>query len=194
MDIGSSFVPAGKESLLKKLEILQNEPLANFVSHWTKERVWCKGDVFAYFDVLDNPKYIDGGTAKGGTIFMKKCEKTIAFMREWLEIFWQFFELVDDSPSKIPNYPEFIENRHDQTILSMLLKKHNIYTFEDYHRHDHSNIEFGIIDTRDKVGLDLPRLNNQQKVTKILRFLGKILPNQKLRHDFRSLSGHIHRI
>jgi hypothetical protein len=30
------------------------------------------------------------------------------------------YHLIDDSPSVIPNYPSFHENRHDQTLISLL--------------------------------------------------------------------------
>jgi hypothetical protein len=31
----------------------------------------------------------------------------------------------------VPNYPEFVENRHDQTIWSLVCKKHQIAPFRD---------------------------------------------------------------
>jgi hypothetical protein len=31
--------------------------------------------------------------------------------------------LIDDSPSKLPNYPSFHENRHDQSLFSVIRKK-----------------------------------------------------------------------
>lgn len=155
--------------------------------------------MFAHFNVLDDPKYTDGGTCSGTFTMMKKSQNTINFMREWLSVFWNHFNLVDDSPSVTPNYPEFIENRHDQTILSMLIKKHNIYTFDDFYTPDNSNIDFGVLHIRDKVDINSlladknPPLKNKKLLSKTLKILGKILPVQSLRKDIRALKNY-HRL
>ena len=36
------------------------------------------------------------------------------------------YRFVDDSPSRVPNAPSFKEHRHDQSILSLLLKQANV--------------------------------------------------------------------
>ena len=50
-------------------------------------------------------------------------------MQEWLEAFYKHFELIDDSPSTIPNLPEFRENRHDQSVWSVLNKKYKVKNY-----------------------------------------------------------------
>ena len=35
---------------------------------------------------------------------------------------------IDDTPSIIPNYPNFKEHRHDQSIFSLLTKKYNLFS------------------------------------------------------------------
>jgi hypothetical protein len=71
------------------------------------------------------------------TRFGKQCQASVIFFRvsvyarqfvkEWLD--WCLFEdgrLIDDSPSRTPNHPEFRENRHDQAILTTMAYREGI--------------------------------------------------------------------
>src|SRR5216683_3300358 len=62
-----------------------------------------------------------GKQAQASVIFIKVTDYSRAFIKEWLD--WCAFEggrLVDDSPSRAPNHPEFRENRYDQAILTTM--------------------------------------------------------------------------
>jgi hypothetical protein len=62
-----------------------------------------------------------GKQVQASVIFFRVNDKTRAFVKEWLD--WCLFEggrLIDDSPSRSPNHPEFQENRHDQAILTTI--------------------------------------------------------------------------
>lgn len=61
------------------------------------------------------------------------CKKTlfsIAFVEEWLR-FASDPRIVTDIPNtqKLPNYPEFRDHRHDQSILSLLTIKNDTYVY-----------------------------------------------------------------
>lgn len=58
-------------------------------------------------------------------IFIKVNTFTRNFIKEWL-LFCQMPGWIDDSPSVIPNHPEFAQNRYDQAILSTLAYKYKI--------------------------------------------------------------------
>jgi hypothetical protein len=61
-----------------------------------------------------------------GFIMLKKNMETIAFISEWLT-YTQDSRICSDIPNIFgANDPSFIENRHDQTILSLLCKKWKI--------------------------------------------------------------------
>lgn len=67
----------------------------------------------------------------GGYIFFKNDDFSRKFVKEWLSLCENPF-LIDDSPiPSIPEFDEFIDNRHDQAILSMIVKKYNIQTMID---------------------------------------------------------------
>ena len=52
--------------------------------------------------------------------------------------------LIDDTPSKSPNFKEFIEHRHDQSIFSLLTKLYdmNIYFCKDNYEDSSKDYEF----------------------------------------------------
>lgn len=105
---------------------------------------WCKRDVIEAIWPLslddmkadsatddDNLRFGDWWQQRGWSRFGKQVQASVIvfrvndhtreFVREWLD--WCLFEggrLIDDSPSRTPNHPEFQENRHDQAILTTM--------------------------------------------------------------------------
>jgi hypothetical protein len=63
--------------------------------------------------------------AGGGAIIIRKTTETIKYMHEWLEM-CSIYENITDSVSTIENSNLFIEHRHDQSLLSIILHKYNI--------------------------------------------------------------------
>ena len=63
---------------------------------------------------------------------IKKTKFAKEFINEWLEKV-QDSRIVSDSENVmgLPNYEGFIDNRHDQTVLSLLAKKWGIIPFRD---------------------------------------------------------------
>jgi len=101
------------------------------LSDW-RDKMWVKGDLLDYFNVRGNPKIEDTQTILGGCIFIRKNAKAMNFIKQWLDVFYNHFSLVDDSPSKSPNPAQFIENRHDQAVWSVLCKLNNVKTVSMY--------------------------------------------------------------
>ena len=60
------------------------------------------------------------------TILLYVCEETRNLINEWYNIACDY-HYIDDTPSIIPNHSLFKEHRHDQSILSLLIKKNNYY-------------------------------------------------------------------
>jgi hypothetical protein len=114
MDSGARFV--GDPT--KYLESIDENGILAF-SMVQKTSKWTKGDCF-YMINSDNKKSFEEANQLQGTyMFFRKCDKSIAFVKEWLS----FCEtsLITDSPNeKMQNFPDFIEHRHDQAIFSLL--------------------------------------------------------------------------
>jgi hypothetical protein len=64
----------------------------------------------------------------GGIFLVKKSAAAVRFFEEFRQVYFDRYELCDDSPSISPNLPGFIENRHDQSIFSLLVKRNGVYT------------------------------------------------------------------
>ncbi|KAA6229988.1 hypothetical protein FMM56_07105 [Campylobacter sp. LR264d] len=62
-------------------------------------------------------------------------------------MFYNHFELIDDSPSKLPELETFIQNRHDQSIWSIINKRERLQNY------DLSFIRKIIPDARNKIYL-----------------------------------------
>ena len=60
----------------------------------------------------------------------RKCSESLAFLNEWLD-FCCRPDLITDLPSETPDFDEFKDHRHDQSLFSLLLKKHSISSFPD---------------------------------------------------------------
>lgn len=79
---------------------------------------WCKGDVIV--QILSSNYYnYEGKQAQASVIVIRNTESARKFVRKWLRYCCEP-GLIDDSPSKEPNHPEFQEHRHDQAILTSL--------------------------------------------------------------------------
>ena len=97
-----------------------------------EEYKFTKADLFDYFGYLNNDKIINTPQFWAGSFFIKKNDFCIRFLENWIEVFKNNFELINDSPSSKKNFPGFIENRHDQSVFSLLCKKNSISSVSAY--------------------------------------------------------------
>ena len=96
------------------------------------EKSYTKGDLLDYFGYYNDENILKSPQYWAGCFFIKKTDKSINFLNEWLEVFDKNFHLIDDGFSKIENYSEFIENRHDQSVFSLLCKRYKLASFSAY--------------------------------------------------------------
>lgn len=62
-----------------------------------------------------------------GIIYIRKCDASINIINQWNDILQNNFDLVTDAHNKDnDNVDNFIENRHEQSIWSLLCKYYNI--------------------------------------------------------------------
>jgi hypothetical protein len=83
---------------------------------------WNVDSIFDYYDVRKS-EFLDSGQLVGGIFIIRRCEHTINIVNKWYEGCCNY-HLIDDSPSNITNDESFIENRHDQSIFSIIRKKY----------------------------------------------------------------------
>lgn len=90
------------------------------------QRKYTKRDCFHYMN-CDTEEYWNFIQVEAGIILLKKTDFTLKFINEWLS-FCEDERILTDIPntSGKQNFYEFIDHRHDQSILSNLAKKYNI--------------------------------------------------------------------
>ena len=81
-----------------------------------------------------SPSELNTGQYLATIIAFRKSDKTIDFITEWNALLKNFPELFRDDHNFDLNFPDFIENRHDQSALSSLLKTKelSIYVIDDH--------------------------------------------------------------
>lgn len=97
-----------------------------------KESDWTKRDVFVALD-LDREPYISQKQCRAGFLILKKNQKTVRLIDEWLQ-YCQNYNLITDCPNIYgkDNYEGFCEHRHDQSILSLLMWRDHIPYVEQF--------------------------------------------------------------
>lgn len=93
--------------------------------------VWTKRDCFHYMG-LDRPDVVEASQIMGSFILCERGPETMDFVAQWLRLS-QDARLITDAPNEcgLPNYPEFRDHRHDQSILSLLGRRHRVTTIPD---------------------------------------------------------------
>lgn len=89
---------------------------------------WSKGDIFDFFSVRNDLSISQTGQLQAGILFLRKGTDADEVVSRWLSAGWDHPKLFDDSPSESPNFAGFVENRHDQSVLSVLAKLANART------------------------------------------------------------------
>lgn len=94
------------------------------------EKHWTKRDVFVYMD-CDYEKYWNQYQCMSGFFVAKKTKRLEKIVEEWLE-YSKDARIISDAPNTCgkENYEGFVENRHDQSIFSLLMTKYDIVTIE----------------------------------------------------------------
>ena len=109
-------------------------------TNFPNDILFSKREEFKYTkaDLIDNFKFLDNRDVThtpqfwAGSFFIKKEKESENFLKEWIEFFDKKFDLIDDSDSMIENFKGFIQNRHDQSVFSLLCKKYSIKSLSAY--------------------------------------------------------------
>lgn len=101
--------------------------ILGFIHRNLYEKEWTKMDVFAKMDAYE---FADTTQISANALFIRKCSASVEIINEWYDTCCDY-SVINDTPSTIPNDPAFQEHRHDQSILSILLKKHKCLLLYD---------------------------------------------------------------
>lgn len=91
-------------------------------SHTCKEIDWNKMDLINFIG-MNNQEFLNESQCQATGIMIQVSEEMRSFINEWYDICC-IYNLIDDTPSISKNFESFREHRHDQSIFSLLIKKH----------------------------------------------------------------------
>jgi hypothetical protein len=95
------------------------------------ERMYTKRDTFVMLN-CDSPEFTRTRQRLGSFMIIRKSENSSRFVREWLHWSEDPRLLTDmQNTQGLPDYADFIDHRHDQSIFSLLTKKHGLPAFRD---------------------------------------------------------------
>ncbi len=132
LDSGCEISKFGHKVFNKYLEITKNSE-ALFFSTGKSEKEWTKKDLFERLQI-DSSSY-KAKQIQATFFFLKKTTRVLNLIENWLNISLEDnYHFINDSESNSINHIEFIEHRHDQSILSMLAsqKKYPIINMNMY--------------------------------------------------------------
>lgn len=129
-DSGISFIKP-IDNLIEIMDSTSEKLLLFELEDFHPNHRWTKRDTFVYMD-LDTEPYLSQPQLLASYLLMRKNDFVMSFINEWLT-YSQDYRLITDSLNEcgLPNYPDFYDHRHDQSILSLLGRKHNIKNVPD---------------------------------------------------------------
>ena len=118
-------------SPLINLCIQQNGILLFKVHGGHPNRKWTKRDCFALMN-CDSEDYWNSEQINASFQLYIKNDASIKFLQDYL-YYCQQINILTDIPNitRLENHPEFVDHRHDQSVLSLLALKYKIETFRD---------------------------------------------------------------
>lgn len=99
-----------------------------------KEFKWTTFQVFNFFNVGLDSYIANSGQIAATFVVIRKNNKSLNLIKNWMSILRDEPELFSDYYESFPQREDFIENRHDQTALSILVKLYrgNILFLNDF--------------------------------------------------------------
>lgn len=94
------------------------------------ESQWTKKELFESLLCQDEEKYFNTNQIMGSFHLIKKTEVSIKFYLEFLKKCCIWNNINDNFDDSI-QYENFIDHRQDQSIFSLLYKKHNLFPYKD---------------------------------------------------------------
>lgn len=96
-----------------------------------RERVWTKRDAFVLMD-CDSPEYSESNQRLASFSLWKKSRFTMDFLHEYLRYAEDERVITDlENQCGLPDYPGFRGHRHDQSVLSLLTKRHGLIAYRN---------------------------------------------------------------
>jgi hypothetical protein len=127
-DAGCVMNVNGKKRLYEYFDMVNNSEYGMLSFQMDMpEKSWTKMDIFKHLDAYE---LLETGQLIATTFVIRKCEHTMKLVNKWYNT-CNDYDLINDSPSKSKNDATFKENRHDQSVWSVIRKKYGSIIIND---------------------------------------------------------------
>jgi hypothetical protein len=107
-------------------EIVKTDKIVGTFTHYEKD--WNKMDLLNTLNMVEHVKQNMGEPQhQAGALLFYICDDVRELVSQWYLLGCDYHN-IDDTPSLSPNMDCFREHRHDQSIFSLLTKKHQLYS------------------------------------------------------------------
>lgn len=132
LDAGCSINPYGKNKLNEYIELLNQSDagIISFQMNHLLEKVWAIKEIFQHFNVDPDGEIANSGAIMATVQIIKKNSNSIKLINLWNETLHANPTLFTDHYNNA-QAPYFKDNRHDQSIFSVIKKMHNTITVPD---------------------------------------------------------------
>lgn len=133
IDAGCTINIKGKPRLDEYIQMLNTHhtclPFISFQMGFP-EKHWTTKEIFDYFHVSLEDPIANSGQYLDGILIMKKTPKLLQCIEQWKQVIYDNPLLFTDHYNKKQN-SYFRDNRHEQSIISVLRKKYNTIVIQD---------------------------------------------------------------
>ena len=127
VDGGSYLNLNGKKRFLEYIDMLNSDEkqlgLISFDNGCCEERYTVR-QVFDHFDIQEDSEIRTSGQLNGGYYYIKKTPHLLMLFEKYRETLEQNPLIYTDYYNKIDQKENFIDNRHDQSVFSVIRKKY----------------------------------------------------------------------
>ena len=127
LDAGCILNPEGIKRFREYVDILDKSEygILSFQMHDQTEKWWTTREIFEYFKLDENGVHANSGQFLGGVFMLKKNKHSEEYVKKLVSITLTQSQLYTDIHNKNGRQmPYFKDNRHDQSISSLLRKLH----------------------------------------------------------------------
>ena len=110
-----------KDKFLEYISIASNDTNGNlFLEFGNIIEKWCKMDAIVKTNSLDIKNLHE---IIPGIIFTSAKPQNISLFKQIYNFMGSDYHMIDDTPSILPNSTMFVEHRHDQSIISIMIRQ-----------------------------------------------------------------------
>ena len=154
MDVGSTLNPRGSQRFWEYIDILNSSKYGNLMFENPSvyiEKAWTTKRLFDYFEIDTDSEIANTPQLMGGHLLFKNNDHTKSYMKLYMDCLEYDQKLITDYYNSENNHQGFIENRHDQSIWSLLTKSFggNIIKNEcDFRHREEEQFKYPFLATR----------------------------------------------